>query len=108
MSRGILNEKEISQYVDERQKYVSLKSLLQSFKSKEEKDLFIQEFNGMYMKVIDFEKQNLGFANMFDIARGRPGQRSIRDNTTENVSQQGEYYLRFKHPIREVVEKYGK
>jgi hypothetical protein len=55
-------QKEILDVIDKKQQYVSLKNLLQMFKSNEEKDNFVNMFTVAYNKVGDYERQNVEFS----------------------------------------------
>jgi hypothetical protein len=52
---------------------------LKTFKSNEEKDHFVNNFGAAYQKVLEFDRKNQEFASIFDVARGKPGMRSLLD-----------------------------
>ena len=60
---------------------MSLKILLQQFKSTEERDAFVNNYNIAYAKILEHEKMNNEFQDIFDLARGKPNDRKESDKS---------------------------
>ncbi|CAD8101387.1 unnamed protein product [Paramecium primaurelia] len=86
----ITKDKEFMEVAEKQQQYISLKNLLQQFKSNEDRENFISTFTLAYQKIIDFERGNQDYRNLLE------------------VQQQGKNRKVFyKHPMRSLIQRYG-
>ncbi|CAK68133.1 unnamed protein product (macronuclear) [Paramecium tetraurelia] len=86
----ITKDKEFIEVAEKQQQYISLKNLLQQFKSNEDRENFISTFTLAYQKIIDFERGNQDYRNLLE------------------VQQQGKNRKVFyKHPMRSLIQRYG-
>lgn len=56
----------------------------------EERDHFVRNFNQTYSKILDYERSNVEFKNMFSVSNSKAGQTRVR----------------YQHPIKKFLEAY--
>ncbi|KAM3136821.1 hypothetical protein pb186bvf_011080 [Paramecium bursaria] len=90
-NRNITRDKEHLELVDKKQQHISLKNLLNQFRSNEDRENFISTFSMAYQKILETERPNIDFKNLFQVIKAPNGQQK----------------LKYRHPIRLFLKQYG-